>query len=76
MVENQLVNYRGGGKPPTSFFLCKMHKNSAARTRSQRAEFPLYHTVHKMSIGKLHKFLSNLFPEFVQFDENFFQKNY
>ena len=27
-----------------------------------------------MSIGKLHSLSSDLFPEFVQFDENFFEK--
>ena len=76
MVENQLVNYRGGGKPPTSFLFVQFVQTATARTRSQRAEFPLYHTAHKKSIGKLHNLLSDLFPEFVQFDENFFQKKY
>jgi hypothetical protein len=70
-MENQLVTHRGGGKPlPLSF--CAICTNLAAREGAPRAELPLYHTAHKKSIDILHKLSPDLFPEFVQFDENFF----
>jgi hypothetical protein len=40
----------------------------AARLRSRRAEFPLYHTPHHLSRGNLHKFLFLKNPDFVHFD--------
>jgi hypothetical protein len=62
----KLTSNRGGGKPPTSFLLCNLHKFSTGRYRSRWPELPLYHTAHKKSIGKLHKLTPDLFPEFVQ----------
>jgi hypothetical protein len=39
---------------------------SAARHGTWRAKFPLYHILSFLSIGNLHKLLTNFFPEIVQ----------
>ena len=50
-------------------------KSSAARTRSRWAEFPLYHTTRKKSIGKMHKITVDKNPVLGKNAQNTYNKN-
>ena len=46
-----------------------IEKSKSARPRPRRAEIPLYHTLHKKSIGKMHKIFGFWHPGIVHYDE-------